>query len=161
MIVVSNSTPLIALAGIGRFNLLKNLYGKIYIPTAVYNDVVSFGTGRPGEVEVRDSPWIEKKDVHDRLAVDILTSRLGKGESESLVLSKELNVHLVLLDEEPAREEAEILGLNKTGTLGVLLLAKRRGLIHEVKGYVNQLKGHDFRMGTNLYVKVLRLAKEG
>lgn len=52
MIVVSNSTPLISLAAIGKFDLLRTLHGRIYVPDAVFDEVVAQGSGRWGAAEV-------------------------------------------------------------------------------------------------------------
>jgi predicted nucleic acid-binding protein len=67
VIIVSNAGPLIALAKIERFELLRELFGKIYIPQAVYDEVVVIGTGRAGanETEQAVGDWIEVQEVKD------------------------------------------------------------------------------------------------
>lgn len=66
MIVVANSTPLIALSKVGKFNLLKDIFGEIVIPQGVYDEVVVQGAGRPGAGKVRKAAWIRTKQVRNR-----------------------------------------------------------------------------------------------
>lgn len=84
MIVVANAGPLIALAQIGHFNLLHSLYGQLYIPPAVRDEVVASGCGRPGAEEVSSAAWVRIADVRDTTAVQLLREWLDAGESESL-----------------------------------------------------------------------------
>lgn len=146
MLIVSNSAPLISLSAIGKLSLLKTLWGKVYIPNGVYKEVVDFGEGRPGEQEVRNATWIESKEVNDRLAVELLIDEFDEGESEAIVLAKELNADCVLIDERPACKKLFYLGLSKIGTLGILLLAKEEGLIEEIKKHIDELKSKGFRV---------------
>ncbi|WP_297509270.1 DUF3368 domain-containing protein [Thermococcus sp.] len=134
MKVVSNSGPLIALAKVGKLYVLRELFGKIIIPRAVWVEVVEKGRGKPGSDEVASAEWIEVVDVKDKLGVDILRSEIEIGEAEAIVLAKELEADLILLDEKIPRIIAKSLGLNVTGSLAVLFLAWRRGLIDEDMG---------------------------
>lgn len=70
MIIVSNSTPLIGFASIQRFDLLKRLFGELYIPQAVYDEVVVAGGDACGVHEVRNATWIKTIGVKDRLAAE-------------------------------------------------------------------------------------------
>lgn len=73
MIVVSDTTPLIGLATINQFELLYHLFGKVYIPQAVYDEAVVAGREEGGaKNEVSTADWIEVVAVEDRLAVDVL-----------------------------------------------------------------------------------------
>jgi len=88
MIVVSNTTPLIGLASIGRFELLRLLFGKIYIPKAVYHEAVIQGREEGGaRREVLAADWIEVVEVQDQLAVEVLLDELDRGEAEVIVLA--------------------------------------------------------------------------
>ncbi|WP_297072991.1 DUF3368 domain-containing protein [Thermococcus sp.] len=131
MKVVSNSGPLIALAKVGKLYVLRELFGKIIIPRAVWIEVVEKDRGKPGSDEVASAEWIEVVEVKDRLSVDILRSEIEIGEAEAIVLAKELDADLLLLDEKIPRIIAKSLGLNVTGSLAVLFLAWKRGLIDE------------------------------
>jgi len=69
MIVVTNSTCLIGLAKISKLEILKALFGEIYIPCVVYKEVVEKGEGRAGALEVRQADWIVKQEVKDRFRI--------------------------------------------------------------------------------------------
>jgi len=83
MIAVSNSTPLIALAKINRLDILKDYFGKIYIPEEVYDEVVRRGGDLAGSSEVASCTWIKVEQVTNRMAVEALSLSLDKGEAEA------------------------------------------------------------------------------
>lgn len=160
MIVVSNATPLISLAKINKIHLLELMYGTLYIPEAVYEEIAIKGKEKPAGQEVEKAEWIKREKVQNRLSVNILRATLSAGESETLVLASELNGDLVLLDEKPARITADRIGIRKTGTLGILVAAKVSGLISEVKSSIDELIAKDFRVSNELYLEILRQAGE-
>lgn len=160
MIVVANAGPLIALARVGRFDLLQSLYGQLYIPPAVRDEVLTSGFGRPGAEEVGMASWIHIVDVRDVTAVQLLRERLDAGESEAIVLAIQLDASLLLIDEARGRRVAEACGLNKTGTIGTLIAAKKRGLILEVTPLLDDLRTAGFRMDEELYWMSQMLAGE-
>jgi predicted nucleic acid-binding protein len=160
MIVVSNATPLIGLAMAERFDLLQKLFGRIYIPQGVYDEVVTEGGQRFGTQEVSDAAWIELVEVKDRLAVEVLADDLGKGESETIVLAREMGADWVLVDERLARRKLDALGIPTIGTLGILLKAKEVGLLRTVAPSVELLRTRGFRLSRRVYDDVLRIAGE-
>lgn len=160
MIVVANAGPLIALAQIDHFALLRGLYGHLYIPTAVREEVVTAGQGRPGAGLTGDADWIDVVEVHDRAAVQILADRLDIGESQAIVLAIELDADLLLIDEARGRRVAEARGIARTGTIGTLIMGKRRGLLPSVAPELDKLQIAGFRMGQDLYESALALAGE-
>jgi predicted nucleic acid-binding protein len=99
MTVVSNSTPLIYLAAIGQFDLLRVLHGRIHIPSAVYDEVVTQGAGRWGAAETGGANWIDQHKVADISQVALLQNHLHGGESEVVVLAEELHADLIIVDE--------------------------------------------------------------
>lgn len=159
-LVVANAGPLITLAKIQRSQLLKDLFGHVVIPRAVFEEVVLRGAGEPGAEETRSAGWIETRSAVDDLSVAVLRESLGAGESEAIVLAQELGADLLLLDDAIARRKAERLGLNVVGTLGVLLLAKRAGLIDVVEPVLTELQRTDFRASPRVYEEVLARAEE-
>lgn len=160
MNVVSNSGPLIALAQIGQFDLLRWLYTELSIPPAVRDEVVTFGQTRPGALEVESADWIQAVEVGDRTAVELLRERLDRGESEAIVLAIELEAQLLLIDEARGRRVARSQGLNHIGTVGILVVARRNGLLASVTSCLDNLIASGFRMDEQLYRTACELAGE-
>lgn len=161
MIVVSNTTPFIGLASIQRFDLLQQLFGEVYIPQAVYDEAVVAGREEGGaKREVSGAAWIKVMSVHDRLAVEVLLDELDLGEAEAIILASELNADWVLIDERKARRKLAQLGINKIGTLGILLKAKQEGLLEAVQPEIEKLNQQSFRMSQSVIDAVLKQANE-
>jgi len=134
MIVVSNTTPLIGLAQIQRFDLLRQLFGEIYIAQAVYDEAVVFGREEGGaRREVAEASWIKTMKVNDRLAVEVLLDEMDLGEAETIVLARETGAEWVLMDEKKGRRKLAQMGINKIGTLGILLKSKQMGLLEVIR----------------------------
>ncbi|NER23449.1 MAG: DUF3368 domain-containing protein [Symploca sp. SIO1B1] len=160
MTVVSNSSPLIALAQIGKFELLHLLYQELLIPQAVRDEVARFGEERLGAAELEKADWIRTVTISNRTAVELLRERLDLGESEAIVLAIETEAQLLLIDEARGRRVAQTQSLNHVGTVGILVLAKRRGLVEAVTPLLNDLIAAGFRMNEDLYQTALELAGE-
>ena len=95
--VVADSSCLIGLAQIRLFGLLKDLFSEICIPPAVYDEVVFKGRGEAGSDETEsavEDGWISMKAVNDEIATNALTTTLGKGESEVIILCRELGLNI-------------------------------------------------------------------
>ncbi len=160
MIVVSNAGPIIALAQIEHVHLIETIYNNIYIPSAVYDEIVTKSADRPGSKVIEEAAWIKVVSVENRIAVHILQERLDLGESEAVALALELNADLLLIDESRGRRLSEMQGLNKAGTIGLLITAKNRGLITSVAALLDKLRTRGFRMDHKLYEIACRLAGE-
>ena len=154
MIIVSNAGPLIALARIGKLDLLKQ-FMQIYIPNEVYEQVVVKGEGKPGSTEVKESDWFITKEVKNTLAVESLTIELEKGEAEAIILALELNAELVLIDESIARDIAKSRGLEVIGTVGILAEAYENGLIKDLKKSLDDLRNKKVWISEKVYNRVL------
>lgn len=161
MIVVSNTTPLIGLATIERFDLLHALFGEIVISQAVYREAVVAGRTEGGaKREVEAAAWIQTVDVIDRLAVDVLLDELDLGEAETIALAGQLNANWVLMDERKGRRKLTQLGIRKIGTIGILLAAKERGLITMVSPEIERLRLQGFSISQAVVDAVLIQAHE-
>ena len=160
MIVVSDSSVLIALSRIGHLGLLKSLYSKIMIPQAVYDEVVQAEEERPGSAEVLAADWIEVQQVTDRVAVTLLREQLDRGESEAIVLAIEAEAQALLIDEARGRRIAQARGLAHIGTVGIVVLAKRQGLVDSATALLDELMAVGFRMDSRLYERAKALAEE-
>ena len=160
MIVVSNSTPLIALSKISNLPLIQDLFGFIIIPQAVYQEVVTQAPTRPGAIEVRQASWIKTQVPKDQTKINYLLADLDRGEAEALVLAEELSANWILLDEAKARLVAEFLGLNYIGTVGLLLVAKRMGYIPAIRPLLDGLIANRFFLSQKIYQSLLIEAGE-
>lgn len=159
MIIVSNSGPIISFARAGHLELLKQLFQKIRIPEAVYEDIVVRGADKPGAIEVKSGGWIKKEEVKNRIEVDQLPTGLGLGEREAIILAQELKAAL-LIDDRKARKAAEKRGVVCFGSLRVLKEAKERRLIEEIRPVGNRLRARGLRIKDSLYQKFLQEAGE-
>ena len=154
--VVSDSGPIIALANIGQLNLLHQLFGEIVIPPAARAEILDEASASALSI----AEWIETQPPQDTLAVLFLRNDFGAGESEAIVLAKEIGADWTLLDDLTARRKAQAIGLGVVGTLGLLLMAKASGYLPAIKPLVDELRQIGFRMSTELYTKVLQQAAE-
>ena len=164
MTVVSDTSVLIHLARIDRFGLLRRLYSEITVPEAVWRETVVEGERRPGASELnsaRTSGWVEVVSVTpDTGTWQLLRQALDAGEADALALADQIGADLVLLDESAARRRARSLGLRKTGTVGVLLRAKRKGMIDELRPELDHLRATAFWIDEALYRRVLEAVNE-
>ena len=160
MIVVSDATPLIALSKIEKLSLLQRLFGDLYVPPAVYAEVVTHAPEYPGASEIGQAAWITTMHLQDTTKVRYLRTELDLGEAEALVLAEELNADWVLLDESKARRIAKALDIPCIGTVGLLLIAKRRGYVTGLRPLLDQLRSQRFHLSDRLYEAVLRQAGE-
>jgi predicted nucleic acid-binding protein len=130
VIVVSDSSPIIGLAGVGQVELLRLLFGEVVIPPAVREELLS---GPRGAAALEASPWIRVEPIHDQQMAAELYAELDRGEAEAIVLAVELGAELLLIDERRGRAAAERRGLSAMGIVGVLLEAKSAGIIASVR----------------------------
>ncbi len=158
MKVICDTAVLIGLAKIGRLNLLKKLYKNIYIPWGVYEEVVVRGGKRPGVEETDQAEWIRKIKVKDWTAVNLLVSEFGQGESEVLVLGKEIKADWLILDDARARTAAISSGYRVIGLAGILLLAKQQNLIEDIKPLFDELVDKNFRLSDKIMKTILQEA---
>jgi predicted nucleic acid-binding protein len=161
MIIVSNTTPLIAFSSLQKLDLLQQLFGKIYIAQAVYNEATIAKKAKDNlGYEISQADWICPIKIKDTLAVEVLLDELDLGESETIVLAKEINADWVLMDEKKGRRKLTQLGLQKIGTLGLLLKAKEIGLLTEIRPDIEKLNRTGFNLSEKVIFSVLQQANE-
>lgn len=158
-LVVSDSGPLISFARAGKLQIVQDVYGKIIIPPEVYNEVVVRGKGKPGAKEVENAAWISVEKPKNQTEVESLNKKLHLGESEAIVLAKELSATL-LVDEKAIIHEARKQKIKITSTHLTLELAKKRGLIKSVKQELNELIAAGFRTTEKLIQNSLKKVGE-
>jgi hypothetical protein len=149
--VVSNTSSIIALDRVGQLGLLHDLYSTIVVPPAVV---------REAQVRLELPSWIVEMPLAQPVGARILRASLGPGESEAIALALECEARLLILDDWAARRLAQTIGLHVAGTLALLVHAKRRGLLSEVKPVLDALIAQGFRASDTLRERVLLSAGE-
>jgi predicted nucleic acid-binding protein len=151
-LVVADSSPLVALSRIGYLHLLPALLGKLHLPPAVRQEV--FGSHPlPG--------WVAEVALQQPVASRITSAHLGPGEREAIALALELSADEVILDDLAARRLAYALRMSVIGTFGLLLRAKKRGLVPLVRPLIEALQSHEFHASARLVEGILVAAGEG
>jgi predicted nucleic acid-binding protein len=162
MIVISDTTPILSLIKIDYLEILEELYKKIIIPKAVYDELI-INIDYQDEIDIiKRCTFIQIENVEENLSVVLLQRelKLDRGESEAIVLAKNINADLIIIDERKARRIAKDVGLKVTGTLGILVEAKQQGLIKELKSLLDELMDNNIRISRKLYMEILNLVEE-
>ncbi len=159
MIVVSDTSPILSLALIGRLELLRDLYGSIVIPEAVRFEIIA--SAQAGAQEVARADWIMIRTISPDVVLKLLLREVDQGEAEAISLALRSNADILLIDDRKARRLAEYLELSVAGLLDVLQEAKQRQLITNVKPILDDLIAHArFRLSHKLYQRALFAAGE-
>ena len=153
--VVTNTTPLITLAGIKLLDLLPFLYGEVWAPRVVVNEYQV--KTRPGEPALTQLAWLK---IVDDIVIHPALPLLDAGEAAAISLAQTVGARLVLLDERKARRIAATLGLSIAGTLAILLRAKQLGAIAAIRPYIVQMQNQGRRFHPNLIANLLEEAGE-
>ena len=132
MIVVSDTSPLTALLSVGEEEILPRLFGQVVVPNAVRDELMRAHAALPD--------WLLVREVEDSAAALRLSSLLDGGEAEAIELAIELQADLLLIDERKGRRLAAAEGVPVIGLLGVVVLAKRNGLIPSARALVFELQ---------------------
>jgi predicted nucleic acid-binding protein len=163
-VIVSNATPLIYLAKLGKLELLRKLFETVIIPNGVFDEVVIKGIAikAPDAFIIERSMnegWIKLKSVRE--IKELTKFGLHKGETEAIALAKRYGCEL-LVDQRHARLAARTVGVKARGTLYVLLTALKRKIISydEYILALRELVRAGFRMSAELYLEALELGKK-
>ena len=161
MIVVSDTSPVSNLLIINRLHLLQKLFKKIIIPNKVYNELLELEKFGFDVSSIKNTTWIEIRNPQNFKLVDELKKKLDEGESEGIVLAKELNADYLLIDEQAGREIATSLGLHIIELLGILIKAKEQKIIIQLKPMIDELiEKAGFWISKDLYEMVISSANE-
>lgn len=157
--IVCNAGPLIALSLAGQLQVLPALFKSILVPEAVWHEVVDSGLGRAGAAELETAQWVE---LVPSISVDsFLEADLGRGESQVIAVARARGAALVLIDELLARRVAgQVYGLRVKGSAGILVQAKKAGLIPEVRPLLNGMKTLGYYLSDRLIERACSEASE-
>jgi uncharacterized protein len=157
MLVIADSSALVALATCGALDILTLIYEDIRVPQAVFDEV--FAPDKPHAVTL--SAFLAERVVSVDMSRWVLAAGgLGQGELEAMALYKLLSADALLIDDRRARIVAEHNQIVCIGALGILLAAKHRMLIQQIAPYVERLRSSSLHYGDALLAKVLALADE-
>jgi len=158
MLIVSDASPLISLALLDKLEILTDLFDQVIIPEEVYRELTQ-----------KEKPYYDKfilylngkvKKVKDQTSVNILKNEIDAGEAEAIVLALEEGIKDILIDDSKGRTKAKMNGLIPIGIVGILLRAKQKGMINEIKPLLDKLMNNKRRISQQLYEHAILLAKE-
>jgi predicted nucleic acid-binding protein len=147
--IISDTSCLIILTNIGELDLLRKTYGSIFTTVEI---AIEFGEPLPD--------WVIIENVFDKQKQQLLEMQIDKGESSAIALALETPDCTVILDDYRARKIAEQLGVNYTGTIGVIIRAKINGVIPSIKPILLKIKETDFRLSAEIERQALLAAGE-
>ena len=104
--------------------------------------------------------WVEIIPVSDKTKQELLEIQVDKGEASAIALALESENPFLIIDDYKARKLAQKLKLNHTGTIGVIIAAKQKGIINSIKPILEKIKETNFRISADLELQELIQAKE-
>lgn len=153
MIIVSDTTAITSLLKINRATLLCDLFGEVFIPEAVRNELLRYHTTLPDFLEVHS--------ISNSNALHSLRHAIGDGEAEAIILAEELRADALLIDDKQGRSMAEHRGIPCLGLAGALLMAKQKHLISSLAEILNILEDKaNFYLDSRLKRSLLTTARE-
>jgi predicted nucleic acid-binding protein len=147
--IISDTSCFIILSKIGQLEMLNRLFGNVVTTPEIADE---FGESLPDWVEI-----IAVKDKHKQHLFEV---QVDRGESSAMALSLEMEDTLLIIDDYKARRLAKTLNIDYTGTIGILILAKHKGIISSIKPSLERIKETNFRISAELELQALIEAKE-
>lgn len=147
--IISDTSCFIILSKINELDLLHKVYGQI---TTTIDIAVEYGETLPD--------WVEIIEVKDKPKQTLLELQIDKGESSAIALALEIPNSTIILDDIKARKIADKLGLIYTGTIGVIIKAKLKGILPSIRPIINKIKQTDFRLTEEIELQALKQANE-
>lgn len=148
-IIISDTSCFIILTNIGELEILQKVYGEIFTTIDIANE---YGEALP--------EWVEIVSVKDKYRQLLLEMQIDKGESSAIALALETPNCTLILDDYKARKIADRLSINYTGTIGVIIKAKLKGIIPSIKPLLEKIKQTDFRLSADIELQALKEANE-
>lgn len=148
-IIVSDTSSLILLNKINRLGIIKSLFGKIYITPTIEKEL---------NIDLPD--FIKIQSPKNQTSQKILELHLDPGEASVITLAIENKESLLIIDELKGRLEAKALDIKITGIIGIVLLAKERGIIKSVSEILDEIEQTDFRISKSIMDEAKRMAGE-
>jgi predicted nucleic acid-binding protein len=157
--IVCNAGPLIALGILGKLELLQPLFDEVLVPDAVQKEIIQGGLKLAGLENFQRAHWI--RVVPPKQSDALLSALLDTGEAAVIVLAREQKIPLVLIDERKARKVArDVYGLQPIGTSRILIEAKKKKLLTEIKPSLEALRREGYWIHEDIVHAALREAGE-
>ena len=157
--LICDTSPIQYLYQLKLLHIIQKLANHVFVPPAVVEEIRIGHSVAVNLPELEKLDWVTVRRPISELALPLVVN-LGPGETEVLMLALEMREAVAVLDDALAREMAETLDLHLTGTLGLLLDAKKAGLISALRPLLDELQSLRFRLTPRTYSAVLRLAGE-
>ena len=152
--IVGDSSALVALSIMDRLELLETLFGEVYVPQAVYEEVAI--SSKPQALKLKN--FLANKTV--KVQIDIAKIGLGRGELEAITLYKKMNAHFLLIDDRRAKSFAKMNDVNVIGSLGVMVLAKELGKVKTIRTDLGKLLNSNIFVSKSLINRILKQVGE-
>jgi len=155
-LVIADSGPIFSLATINKLELLDEIFDEVKIPKAVWNEI----TFDKNTTFYHSIQLFFESRIKEIEGFNELTFLMDYGESESVILYKEMNADFLLIDDKKARRIAENFNINCVGTLGILSVAKEKGLIDDLRSIFLTFLRNERYYSINLMNKLLAIHNE-
>lgn len=157
MILVADCSALVALAVCDSLNLLERLFDSVVVPEAVYHEATQPDKKQAQALKIFLQGKVRQVNMQNYVFLDAYADA---GETEAMLLYKQLAADKLLIDDKRGRKVAKINQISTIGSLGVLLTAKEKGLVVEVAPLLRKIEQSDSYLSPNLLATVLELAEE-
>ena len=148
-LIISDTNCFIVLSKIGQLDLLQRIFGSVVTTPEIAEE---FGEPLPD--------WVKIIAVSDKTKQDLLEIQVDKGEASAIALALENENPILIIDDYKARRLASNLNLTHTGTIGVIVAAKQKGIIASIKPFLKGIKATNFHISAELELQALMQTKE-
>jgi predicted nucleic acid-binding protein len=144
MPAVIDSSALVAFSSVERLDIVQLVIGELWIPDAVFREVVTDGVGwteaAQAQEEIAKRTWILRRSIRDTV-IQAPLRNLGAGEREAVILARQYGLDLIM-DDLKGRRSAVACGCSDrlTGSLGILMKAKRMGALSEIGSLIERIR---------------------
>lgn len=162
MIVLSDTGVIIAFAKIRKLAILKSIFGKIFITSIVYKELMAKLGDEGEEIDQALNEFVSIVNIsHSIKGIDTSVKELGLGERQSIeyAYSNKSNI-ILLIDDKAGRQVAKKMKINIMGTMGILIVAKKRGLIENVTKIITEMREKGYWVSDSIIETTKRLAGE-
>lgn len=162
MKIISNTGPIIGLAKIDQLFLLKKIASEVLIPPMVYREILGKVGIESERIDHALNEFLRVTDLNPlEPSIEMTISGLGDGERQAIGLASTVKGDvLLLLDDRAGREVAKQLNIPTTGLVGLLLLAKKKGILENIGSLIDDLRIQGYWLSDEVVEVIKRLGGE-